>query len=371
MSSLPQGTQLLQVSDPTSQPAEGAWQGVEAPGHGGNHAASAPDDDEPPPLVALQPPGQLPEMLELPAGDGLEAPCEEPAPRACTEQPPAESASPWPGVVPTAHALDVKPEVLRAFYAHGQFSGALHDECEASALSTFASVVERSCQCQRVTLLDMQALLLPSWGLTMGIPFPSKADWFGFIGTEHTTDECIGELTGLRVQGASVFGGCVIRAARWVELLDGTVLTVLMTDSYPTFCRAWAGLDIVNRALQSVREVPWSPELHWAFPEAHKRRLFLLACAGWRLGLNPAWSRGVLPFLAALTMEEAACSRWKLGQRLAYLSATQGGWVPCTVAKVNAASGSVMLDIKPGAWISPKQQAALTRALVGDAARPT
>uniref|UniRef100_A0A7S2B5M9 Uncharacterized protein n=1 Tax=Alexandrium andersonii TaxID=327968 RepID=A0A7S2B5M9_9DINO len=69
-----------------------------------------------------------------------------------------------------------------------------------------------------------------------------------------------------------------------------------MTDSYPT--RA-PGHDstFAEGILRSLRRLPWSPEHHWRFPRPCRRRMTFLAWVGGVLGLQPAWTKVVLPLV--------------------------------------------------------------------------
>merc|ERR1712096_26626 len=49
------------------------------------------------------------------------------------------------------------------------------------------------------------------------------------------------------------------------------------------------------------------------------------------------------------------------GQAMEYLSATRGGWVPCTVLETRE-DGCVRLDVKAGYWMRPSEQVARLRA---------
>jgi hypothetical protein len=44
------------------------------------------------------------------------------------------------------------------------------------------------------------------------------------------------------------------------------------------------------------------------------------------------------------------------GQRMEYYSNTKSRWTPCVVTNVDAPSGSIMIDVKAGDWISVEQQ---------------
>jgi hypothetical protein len=155
-------------------------------------------------------------------------------------------------------------------------------------------------------------------------------------------------------------------------LLDGTVLARLLTDGYPAVSRNWASLPTMSTALSSLGKVPWSPRLHWAFPEEYRKRIHFLLCLGHRLNLGSTWSAGVLPFLACLAPDELHASlRHNPGQRLFYhemgYKDTRGydiekeEWLPCSVTLADAASGSIMVDVRPGVWMCRSVQASTLR----------
>lgn len=51
------------------------------------------------------------------------------------------------------------------------------------------------------------------------------------------------------------------------------------------------------------------------------------------------------------------------GQQMEYHSRTNGGWVRCTISKVDVGTGSIMVDVKPGMWITVQQQISCMRPL--------
>jgi len=209
-------------------------------------------------------------------------------------------------------------------------------------------------------LVDMQALLMPQWGLGRVSPFRSKAALFRFLGRKPEAGR-LGEVRDLSMRGRDMLfdmSNCVIRTVRWVELLDGTVLARLLTDGYPAVARNWASFLMMSMALRSIRKVPWSPRLHWAFPEEYRKRIYFLLCLGHRLNLGGPWREVVLPFLASLTPDELHASLPQSpGQRLFYHSTDCTEWLPCSVTLVDVASGSIMVDVRPGIWMSPSVQA--------------
>lgn len=53
------------------------------------------------------------------------------------------------------------------------------------------------------------------------------------------------------------------------------------------------------------------------------------------------------------------------GCPLEYYSLTHGRWIPCAVTQLDAPTGAVIIDLKPGVWISREQQATCVRPLPG------
>merc|ERR1712039_534697 len=47
---------------------------------------------------------------------------------------------------------------------------------------------------------------------------------------------------------------------------------------------------------------------------------------------------------------------WSQGDAGKYFGGTYNSWVPCRVQAVDQQSGAVMLDIKPGHWLSKEEQ---------------
>lgn len=64
------------------------------------------------------------------------------------------------------------------------------------------------------------------------------------------------------------------------------------------------------------------------------------------------WGGRVLP-IQPTSGQQYAYAR---GERLEYLSTSLGQWVTCKVKAVDEASGSVMINVKPGKWIEPSSQ---------------
>merc|ERR1740122_614434 len=69
-----------------------------------------------------------------------------------------------------------------------------------------------------------------------------------------------------------------------------------MTDSYPTMA---PGQDSTfpEGVLRGLRRVPWEPEHDCLFPWPSRRRMLFLAWVGTVLGLQPAWTRRILPYV--------------------------------------------------------------------------
>jgi hypothetical protein len=238
-----------------------------------------------------------------------------------------------------------------------------------TAVIPFPALLAEVCEHFHISLVDMQALLMPGWGLGRVTSFRSKAELFGFLGRAPEAGR-LGEVRGLSVQGQDLLydmASCVIRTVRWVELLDGTVVARLLMDGYPTVSRNWASLPTMSTALRSLCQVPWSARLHWAFPEEYRKRIHFLLCLGHRLKLGSSWSAVVLPFLACLAPDELHASlRHHPGQRLFYhamdykdnigYETETEEWLACSVMLVDAASGSIMVDVRPGIWMSRSVQ---------------
>lgn len=292
---------------------------------------------------------------------------------------------PWP----SAQACAAKRDVLRSFPD-------LNQQWEVqdwqATLRQFPDLVLQACLRWRVTLLDLEALALPSWGFD--VTFSSRAAWHEFVGDCRRRD-FLGEIQGLKISlQDSPDARCHIQSARWVELLDGNVLARLMTDGRPTCVMPWAHPSSINAVLSGIRRVAWEPDRCWMFPWWHVDRMAFLSWVGKELKLNPAWTAGVLPFLAievyrgdgTAAADSNQVSRrtggdwnpWRsacqvrgerersgprdIGQRLLYRSTTHRRWIPCTVTRRDASSGSIMIDAKPGHWITPREQVCSIRA---------
>lgn len=103
----------------------------------------------------------------------------------------------------------------------------------------------------------------------------------------------LGEVCGISFVGPD---GLRYHSARWAALLDGTIMSRLMTDSYPTIA---PGQDssFAEGVLRGIRRVSWGPAHDWLFPLACQRRMLFLAWIGGILGLQPVWTRTVLPLV--------------------------------------------------------------------------
>lgn len=257
-----------------------------------------------------------------------------------------------PSLWPSQHVLSLQEQVRDVLRAKLP---------ETPMIPPFPALLAEVCEHFHISLVDMQVLLMPQWGLGRVTPFRSKAALFRFLGRKPEAGR-LGEVRGLSVRGLNLLYDmsdyCVIRTVRWVELFDGTVLARLLTDGYPAITRNWASVPTISTALRSLRKVPWSPRLHWAFPEEYRKRIHFLMCLGHRLNLGGPWREVVLPFLASLAPDELYASiPQSPGQRLFYHSTTCKEWLPCSVTLVDVASGSIMVDVRPGIWMSPSVQA--------------
>mmetsp|Transcript_100229 Transcript_100229/g.198784 ORF Transcript_100229/g.198784 Transcript_100229/m.198784 type:complete len:405 (+) Transcript_100229:87-1301(+) len=255
-----------------------------------------------------------------------------------------------PSLWPSQHVLSLQEQVRDALRA----------KLPMPAICPFPTLLAEVCEHFHISLVDLQVLLMPQWGLGRVTPFRSKAALFRFLGRKTEAGR-LGEVRNLSMRGQDrLFDAskCVVRTVRWVELLDGTVLARLLTDGYPAVTRNWASFPTMSAALRSIRKVPWTPRLHWAFPEEYRKRVQFLLCLGHRLNLGSPWREVVLPFLASLAPDELHASLAQSpGQRLFYHSTACKEWIPCTVTLVDVASGSIMVDVRPGIWMSPSVQA--------------
>lgn len=164
-----------------------------------------------------------------------------------------------------------------------------------------------TCRSCRITLLDLEAMVLPRWNFNC--VFPSRRAFVEYIGSSEpdlslsSTEsdrlppepQLMGTLCGLRFEAP---GSLNCSSARWAELLCGPVLARLMTDSWPTEVfnevdPAWS-----QEVFAALRRVVWAPELHWVFPRQCRKRLTFLSWLGRALGLSPTWNVAVLPFLS-------------------------------------------------------------------------
>jgi len=240
----------------------------------------------------------------------------------------------------------------------------VHDTLRAklpmTATIPFPALLADVCEQFHISLVETQVLLMPQWGLGKGTPFCSKAELFRFLGRNPEAGT-LGEVCDLGMRGQDQLhdmSDCVVRTVRWVELLDGTVLARLHMDSYPAVTRNWANFPTMSTVLGSLCKVPWSPRLHWAFPEDYRKRIHFLLCVGHRLNLGSPWSQVVLPFFASLVPDELHASiPQSPGQRLLYHSMGCTEWLSCSVTLVDVASGSIMVDVWPGVWMSKSVQA--------------
>uniref|UniRef100_A0A7S1REI2 Uncharacterized protein n=1 Tax=Alexandrium catenella TaxID=2925 RepID=A0A7S1REI2_ALECA len=277
------------------------------------------------------------------------------------------------GVVPSQAFLEKEAELLAPFCARGTFPQPRQVRRQLEDFEDFPSLLEDGCRKHRISLLDMQALMLPPWGLGWGMAFPSKAELFNFVGKKPAS-ELLGELVELDIPGTYLNiadDGITIRSARWAELLDGTAIIRLMSGGTPAVMRMWADTRTIGASLEALRKVRWSPDLQWAFPFEYQRRMLFICCLGRRLGVaRPAW-QVVVSFLACLSPDEIQAAMWGMrrpGQVVEYYSKTNGGWMPCRVSATDPIRNSIMLDIKPNHWLSPADQATHIRASQQDLA---
>lgn len=188
-----------------------------------------------------------------------------------------------------------------------------------------------ACKQWRLTLRQLEALLLPSWNFTCS--FQCRSDFLEYVNAracspsplvsptsseseavaEHATGEApqaavaltkaalvapralLGTICGTEFAGPD---GLVCYSARWAELLGGAVLARLMTDGQPTAAGGGVDPHWAAEALASLRHVVWAPKRHWAFPRRVRDRLLFISWVGRSLGLNPSWNLAVLPCLS-------------------------------------------------------------------------
>lgn len=68
-------------------------------------------------------------------------------------------------------------------------------------------------------------------------------------------------------------------------------------------------------------------------------------------------------FRAALSVtKENGSVKWSAGSAAEYYSVAHNKWVPCKVLEVRAKDGAIQLNVKPGCWISTREQANKVRA---------
>lgn len=202
----------------------------------------------------------------------------------------------------------------------------------------------KACHRWRITLADLEALLLPPWNFNCA--FRDRRSFFKYIGrawepqvdevgdsegelTEWEaqtpesaspassaapsrgrprkrprtaaaraaaraaaggSDTCLGRVYGVHFPGP---GGLTYYSARWVELLDGTTLARLMTDAHPTEVVSGIDSHFAQVALESLRRVSWAPAHHWVFPRPCRDRMVFLSWVGRELGLNPTWTQAL------------------------------------------------------------------------------
>lgn len=227
----------------------------------------------------------------------------------------------------------------------------------AAILAKMPELVLQVCLRWRMTLQDVEALALPSWGFD--VTFSDRGAWSAYLREgEHEIrikgTDFLGEIQGLNIPLPDT--RCHIQSARWVELMDGTVLARLMTDGRPTCVMPWAHPSTINGVLSALRRVPWAAEHSWIFPRWHIDRLVFLAWVGRTLRLDPAWSTTVLSFLPMEPKSET-----QAGEVIMYRSTTHQRWLHCLVTDRDPATSSIMVDVKPGYWITPEEQARCIR----------
>eukprot|EP00931_Biecheleriopsis_adriatica_P073756 TRINITY_DN47984_c0_g1_i1.p1 TRINITY_DN47984_c0_g1~~TRINITY_DN47984_c0_g1_i1.p1 ORF type:complete len:276 (-),score=43.76 TRINITY_DN47984_c0_g1_i1:118-945(-) len=190
-------------------------------------------------------------------------------------------------------------------------------------LDTAVKLLLQACIEWRISLLEMEVLVLPPWHFDIAFPdrgsffasmdldscdqsFPGGSDIHGTIENRQSSF-FFGELG----KDANSYGGALFQepdglkfySARWVELLDGTVCVRWMNAPLQCLCldyRMPHERFIANSVLMAaLRRVPFSPEHAWIFPHWHRDRFAFLTWVGKELGFrDELWIAGVLPFLA-------------------------------------------------------------------------
>ncbi|CAE8626576.1 unnamed protein product [Polarella glacialis] len=99
------------------------------------------------------------------------------------------------------------------------------------------------------------------------------------------------------------------------------------------------------------------------FPGWYRKRLTFLSWVGKELKLSPVWVAYVLPFLS---VENWACTTVAVARfptpsadlrsQTWYHSKTHNKWLQCAVTQRCPNSGNIMINLKPGEWISPEEQ---------------
>ncbi|CAE8716334.1 unnamed protein product, partial [Polarella glacialis] len=99
----------------------------------------------------------------------------------------------------------------------------------------------------RLTMLDLEALVVPSWVLDS--KFATREEWQSYVGADKVSeDHYLEEIQGL--ERRFVNAKPPVRSARWVQLLDGSVIARLMSDSRPTCVFSWASNSFINDILR-------------------------------------------------------------------------------------------------------------------------
>mmetsp|Transcript_6135 Transcript_6135/g.19291 ORF Transcript_6135/g.19291 Transcript_6135/m.19291 type:complete len:347 (-) Transcript_6135:67-1107(-) len=272
------------------------------------------------------------------------------------------------GVQPRPDLLAKEADILASLRKLGSITQFPGENAHDAALRELPKLLAKACKMHTVTLLDLQALILPPWGLGWGMAFASKAELFDFVGREQSSAR-IGELMDLDLPGSCLNipdDEMTVRTGRWAELVDGVAVVRLMSDRSPAATRSWASTRVINLALESLRMVSWSPDIHWAFPCEYRRRVYFLCCVGERLNLGPVWVKAVLPFVASSAADEMEAATWgrrRPGQVLDYYSKTHARWMPCRVTATDPVEECIMIDIKPNYWLTVEEQAHVLRPL--------
>lgn len=271
--------------------------------------------------------------------DGLEE-----RPGGACERTGAAQPWPWEARAPpvSQHAAGHRADVLKFLHAPPgpriflAIASARRSAAERLEEAISPEKLAQACQRWRLTMQDLESLVLPSWNFNCA--FPDRRTFFEHVevGREGGGDQPsirrsgdassssspaspgpadeddaldfaspevassalprLGTMIGVEFVSDD---GLTCYSARWAELLEGTVLARLMTDARPTEVGGGTDPSWSQDVLSCLRCIVWRPELHWIFPRRCRDRLVFLIWVGRAMRLEPAWTMRVLPFLSA------------------------------------------------------------------------